>query len=235
MRKIALAITSTLLASVGFVGMTPAPSQAADLYNCDHWDIWLAAENWFRANDPANDPSNLDSDGDGYACEALAKSSPVQLADSGINNEPDCYKTGVWPVQETHCAGRNQYRQVYWLTYFQDAPAVKSAMVDTFAPQAKFNGEVDAIVQHAVGSATSDEATCMRRASLGFIKYQNSKEHSSTAFVELFGLGKKALHNTPGPGKLAETYMDLGGDLAITASKINVAESAVAYAADALC
>ena len=235
MRKILLAFAATLLASVGFVGVTAAPSQAADLYNCGHWDIWLAAENWFRAHDPANDPSNLDADGDGYACEALAKSSPVQLADSGINREPNCYDTGVWPAETKHCAGRNQYRQVYWLTYFQDGPAVKSAMVDTFAPQASVNGEVDALVQFAVGSATSTEATCMRRASLGFIKYQNSRERSSAAFVELFGLGKKALSKTPGPGKLAATYMDLGGDLAITASRINVAESAVAYAADAIC
>lgn len=229
MRKILLAFVATLLASVGLVGVTPAPSQAADLYNCDHWDIWLAAENWFRANNPSADPSNLDSDGDGYACEALAKSSPVP------NQEPGCYKTGVWPVETTHCAGRNQYRQVYWLTYWKDAPAVRSAFVDTFAPQASRNSEVDSIVQFAAGSATAAEAGCMRNAALGFIKYQNDKEHSSDAFVQLFGLGKKALNKTPGPGKLAATYMTLGGDLAVTASKISLAESAVAYAANAVC
>jgi hypothetical protein len=235
MRKFVLALTASLLASIGLVGVTPAPARAADLYNCDHWDIWLAAENWYRANDPANDPSNLDSDRDGYACEVLAKSSPIQLADSGINREPDCYKTGVWPAQTTHCEGRNQYRQVYWLTYWKDAPAVKSAMVDTFAPQASRNSEVDAIVQYAVGSATSTQAVCMRTASLGFIKYQNNAERSSGAFVTLFGLGKKALNKTPGPGRLASTYMELGGDLAVTASRINVSESAVAYAANAIC
>jgi micrococcal nuclease len=53
---------------------TPTPSNDGNLpdpYDCSDFERQKVAQQWFETHNPAEDPSGLDSDGDGTACESL--------------------------------------------------------------------------------------------------------------------------------------------------------------------
>lgn len=63
-----------------------APSAHAADKDCSDFDNQAEAQEFFEANDPANDPHQLDGDGDGVACETLP--CPCASGDSGSDSEP---------------------------------------------------------------------------------------------------------------------------------------------------
>jgi hypothetical protein len=239
-RKILLLLIAILVISP--MSLIAAPAQATT-HSCSDWSRWHDAQKWYLANDPAHDLSHLDSDRDGYACEGLAERTPVGST-SGVGSAPGCY--------DGKCAGRNQYRKAFWLssrwyTYpggitGRDMEAVRAALLDTFAPQASRSSEVRSMLEHTLGTINPNNSNCVRQKVLNFIKYQNSAHKTSDAFVKVFGTGqivvKVARATTGGLSKPVtwwiNEYMKRGKDLALTASKISVAESSKGYLADAM-
>ena len=67
-RRTVLALVAAVLPAF-LALLTPATAHAADL-DCSDFATQAAAQKWFLAHDPAQDPDRLDSDGDGLACES---------------------------------------------------------------------------------------------------------------------------------------------------------------------
>ena len=68
MRRLAIATLTVLLPSL-LVLLSATRASAGDL-DCSDFATQAAAQKWFLAHDPKNDPDRLDSDGDLIACES---------------------------------------------------------------------------------------------------------------------------------------------------------------------
>jgi hypothetical protein len=59
---------STAAAAIAACAVLAAPSFARD-YDCSDFPTQRAAQRWFKHHHPRRDPSRLDADHDGVACE----------------------------------------------------------------------------------------------------------------------------------------------------------------------
>jgi len=66
---------ATLLLSLLVLSLPACDSATGDNFNCSDFDTQQEAQAQFEADGgPEEDPHNLDSDGDGIACESLPSS-----------------------------------------------------------------------------------------------------------------------------------------------------------------
>lgn len=66
MRRIIIALAAAVVLAV-----TAAPAIARDQKDCSDFSTQKAAQHWFKHHHPRADPSGLDADHDGIACESL--------------------------------------------------------------------------------------------------------------------------------------------------------------------
>ena len=67
--------TATLLLSLLVLSLPACDGAVSDSFNCSDFDTQQEAQAQFEADGgPEEDPHNLDSDGDGIACESLPSS-----------------------------------------------------------------------------------------------------------------------------------------------------------------
>jgi hypothetical protein len=57
------------VALLAALAIAAAPQAVAKDKNCSDFKSQKAAQHWFHKHNPKKDPSNLDSDNDGHACE----------------------------------------------------------------------------------------------------------------------------------------------------------------------
>ena len=61
--------TLAVLIAAAALGIAAAPASAYDAKDCSDFPTQKAAQKWFKHHNPKADPSGLDADHDGVACE----------------------------------------------------------------------------------------------------------------------------------------------------------------------
>jgi len=64
--------TIAVLTAIAALAVTAAPAAAYDAKDCSDFPTQKAAQKWFKKHNPKADPSGLDADHDGIACESNA-------------------------------------------------------------------------------------------------------------------------------------------------------------------
>lgn len=228
------ALFLALVASLSLSALSAVPAQAdhspglPDLKNCPDFinsegdGRWMDAQRYLmRAYQQSGsyDQHHLDGDRDFYACEANAKTTKAA-------GEPDC----------DDCAGLKQYRYTYWMTWgatddvplANQVPAVKKALLDTFAAFASKDDAIEADLADAYRYINSTHLKCVRPLLRSFVKLQHDFGNVPDAAVKMLGYGQKAIEKVANGTypTLVTTWMDLGGDVADLAADVAVAEQA---------
>jgi hypothetical protein len=61
--------TLAVLIAAAALAVAAAPASAYDAKDCSDFPTQKAAQHWFKHHNPKADPSGLDADHDGIACE----------------------------------------------------------------------------------------------------------------------------------------------------------------------
>lgn len=240
--RLCAALIATVLLTVTAAWALATPAHAtADTMNCSDFKKnafpFSAAQSWYRGpygGGPSRDYAKLDSDRDGYACEALATLTSVK-------GEPDCWRRYTHLGATKDCTVRDLYRQVHHLTYLGDQRATRAAIAGVYSGFAKKygHGVKQAFDEAYLNTASKQANDCQREHMKAFLLKQHAGRKGVSVLADLFLVGEKASeawlkkHGHPTVATVGKAtrgviglYLEFAGKLASDAVDVSLAGAA---------